>query len=39
MTAGEIPARSSLLTARLDQLERARDVVGRNHDVGLGRVI
>jgi hypothetical protein len=38
MLTGEIQARSSLLAERVDELERARDGVGRNHNVGLGRV-
>jgi hypothetical protein len=38
LTAGEIQARSSLLAERVDELERARDAVGCNSNVGLGRV-
>jgi hypothetical protein len=38
MTACEIQARSSLLAERVDELERAGDVVGGNHNVGIGRV-
>jgi hypothetical protein len=38
MTAREIQARSSLLAKPVRELERARDVFGRNHYVGLGQV-